>query len=562
MNYQSFSRYFSVAFCGLYLVFFMHLYQPNMGGEGLNLPINISGWFVITGMIGVGIVLTMSQRVIAGSPSLLLFVAACCLLCMPLLYPDVRWVNTIGRMAGLIGGIIFYAALQQNLIVKRNSKLLLVFILISAWVEAVYALLQFFVFDIDNWMEFKPGQRAYGIFQQVNVLASYLATGSGVAIYLFYKNHIGTDKKRLDKILDASLLISIAFFSFIIVLSSSRIGYIGGIAASLILIGCFHKQSPKRTLLIVVAIATGSIAAKFDLPVSWSESLAHEVSNTRRVMMIEQSMAMIMQRPWLGWGYGSFEYSFQHFVGEQYPQVVNYGLVKHPHNELLYWWVEGGFIALLGMLLIAVGYLLPVVRKFCRNRFALWALTLPIALHTMVEYPLYQSVPHLMVVLILLAIVDGNPRDITLTTPRAKLVATATQACLLLGAVGAMAFLVTGIQANKVLTKIERNGMRDFSQAETLINPYISWQRFQFDKNINKLVRFNQTKDAAYLLSYEQWAESYSHIHIDLNVYLTRAKIARALSDPIKAERLMMEAKKLTPLSFHGKVVMLKNTNK
>ncbi|CQR23182.1 lipid A core-O-antigen ligase [Yersinia enterocolitica] len=61
----------------------------------------------------------------------------------------------------------------------------LMLILLSTWGQAVLILLQWFVFTADNWMEFDPAQRPYGIFQQVNVLASYLATGYACAVYLF-----------------------------------------------------------------------------------------------------------------------------------------------------------------------------------------------------------------------------------------------------------------------------------------------------------------------------------------------------------------------------------------
>jgi len=535
-----------VALCGLYLLVLMHIYQPNMGGIGLSLPINIVGWCVITASICVALILSFSQRVMVVSHSLVLFAVAACLLCVPLLYPNVRWVNTIGRMAGLFGGIIFYATLQQHHLMKKNSGLLLVIILISAWIEALYALLQFFVFDANNWMEFKPGQRAYGIFQQVNVLSSYIATGLGVAVYLLYSSHNKAFTARTAHTVNAALLISISLFSFVIVLLSSRIGYLGGGVVTMLLAGCYGRQHPRRTLLIILAIAAGGITAKYGLPGSWLESIAHESSNRQRMMILQQSFLMIAAKPLLGWGYGSFGYSFQHFVGAKQPQVFNYEIVTHPHNEIVYWWVEGGIVALLGLAIIGVGYLLPLIKDFTRKRLALWSLTLPIVLHTMTEYPLYQSVPHLIVLIVLLAIVDSQCQRLRTRLPIKPWLKTA----MLLPALLSFLFLMTGLQTNKTLTRFERSGLADFTPAEKLINPYIQWKRYELDRHYNKLVIFKSNKKRAMLIDYERWAAEYSKTTVDVNVYLTRMTIANILEDPIKAHQLYQELMRVAPRGY------------
>ncbi|WP_455872368.1 O-antigen ligase family protein [Serratia proteamaculans] len=69
---------------------------------------------------------------------------------------------------------------------------------------------------------------------------------------------------------------------------------------------------------------------------------SHTGSNHVRYTMLRDTLAMIAEKPLLGWGYGGFEYSFHHFRINQTPPTVVTEIARHPHNELLLWWVEGG----------------------------------------------------------------------------------------------------------------------------------------------------------------------------------------------------------------------------
>lgn len=535
-----------IILCGLYLIVFMHIYQPDMGGDGLRLFINISGWLVITIIIFIACAFSFSMHKFIFSRSLVFYIAAAAVLMFPLLYPNVRWVNTIGRMAGLIGGVLLYAILQQGRVIKNYKRLFLVFILLSVWVETVLALLQFFVFGNDNWMDFIPGKKGYGIFQQVNVLASYVATGIGICAWLIFDNQ---KLFRFQKLVDSALLLSLGVFSFIIVLLASRIGYLGEIAVLCILLGCFGKQNLKRSMMITFATVVGFLTAKWLLPVSWLESIAHEGSNTQRLMMLEQSLAMIKEKPWLGWGYGSFEYSFQHFVGAQQPWVINHELVSHPHNEILYWWVEGGVIALAGMVLIGIGYLMPLLNSLTRTHLALWTLTLPIALHSMTEFPFYLSVPHLFVLIILLIVADTYRSSFAVNIhQRSVRVIMAKVGVLTLSGISVLFFL-TGVQTNNVLTQAEKMAMVDFSSAESLRNPYVQWRRFDYDKHLNKLMAYNTTNNINYLVAYDEWAKNYSHTYVDESVYLNRIKINAALYGREETNLILEESGKVLPFN-------------
>jgi O-antigen polymerase len=62
----------------------------------------------------------------------------------------------------------------------------------------------------------------------------------------------------------------------------------------------------------------------------------------------------------------------------------------HPHNELLFWWIEGGVIPVLSLLLFALWFSIRVWRHGTINHKAVWVCCIPILLHTQTEYPLYH----------------------------------------------------------------------------------------------------------------------------------------------------------------------------
>lgn len=83
--------------------------------------------------------------------------------------------------------------------------------------------------------------------------------------------------------------------------------------------------------------------------------------------------------------------------------------LTYPHNDLLFWWVEGGAVALLGLLVMGVSGFWLLLRRPGVRQLALLACLMPILLHTQLEYPLYQSPVHWLLVLILVNLADRCP---------------------------------------------------------------------------------------------------------------------------------------------------------
>ena len=82
--------------------------------------------------------------------------------------------------------------------------------------------------------------------------------------------------------------------------------------------------------------------------------------------------------------------------------------MDHPHNEILFWTVEGGIIPLLGILFI-VGSFLNIVWKAKKNRaWSYLVLLLPITIHLQLELPFYISAIHWFTFIFLTFIVDAE----------------------------------------------------------------------------------------------------------------------------------------------------------
>ena len=62
-----------------------------------------------------------------------------------------------------------------------------------------------------------------------------------------------------------------------------------------------------------------------------------------RWTVLKTSLALFAERPWMGWGVGSFAAVFLERAGP-----LGLGSISHPHNELVLWLVEGGLVGLAG----------------------------------------------------------------------------------------------------------------------------------------------------------------------------------------------------------------------
>ncbi len=515
----------------------MH-YEINRGGAGLHLPANIVIWAMMA-LLTITLYLPHTKAIqLVNPPGRLWLLFGALMISLPGLFPAslqhiAAWLP---RILGLWGGIILLLGLfrlKLNVVLRQRW---LVLILLSAWGQAVLTLLQFFVFTSDNWMEFDSAQRPYGIFQQTNVLASYLATGYSIAIYLFML----TGNRAVRGISILTLLV----FPGLLVLLQSRIGWVGGIATLLLLSLYYWRQ--RQIAWVWLSSLLSLLTAVYLLEqMNIGMHVSKDASNTERWLILQYTWQMIQQHPWQGWGYGSFESGFAHELAKngQVPGYLTYP--SHPHNEVFYGWVEGGIAALIGMLLLAIGYVKPLLMQ-PKTVLPLWILTLPIALHLMTEFPLYQSAAHWLVLILLgrLMVTEDMLQSTTWVPTRWQ---QWLHTAIILSALCTLVFMVTGFKTGRVLTLTERSGLVDMQPLDSLTNPYIQWERYQYIRNINLLLQFNQHPDPLLLSQFRVWAEQYIQLHNDPNVYQSLIMIARYQKETAQADQWYQTAHALFP---------------
>ncbi|WP_420802723.1 Wzy polymerase domain-containing protein [Serratia plymuthica] len=492
-----------------------------------------------------------------------LFFVAVVLLAFPLFYTRPEWRDAaLWRWAGLFGGWVFYFSWLQTEISKRTHHWLFYAILLAVVVQALMALLQLFAPAL-AWVP-TSGQRVYGIFQQPNVLASFIATGLALALMLFLLPGFALRRAGYEYCRLAVLGVLLLVLPALLVWIQSRVGWLGGTLVALLFLWRFYAVFPVRSkqalMLIAAGAATGIAVMLLADVVGHGEELrylSHDGSNQARWSMLRDTLRMIAAQPWLGWGYGGFEYSFLHFRINQTPPTVVTEIASHPHNEILLWWVEGGLVALLGMGLIIAGSL-RLVRRAWRQEWqafadgrrcageptALCFVLLPIALHTQLEYPFYLSALHFMVFLLLLAMLDSQVSGVAGHKPLPVVMTVVLRGGLSLLSIGTVVVMVFALQGGLTLTRAERAGLTDITAVRAMsgLSAWVHQERRGFDEQVHALLTFNRTGDERLLGEYAQWANGYLKKRIDRNVYASLYLILKYQGNNTQAEKLRREA--------------------
>lgn len=546
-------NYILLACASLWLGLVMHLYLPNNGGMGLALPQNTLSWgamALLSLIIWLGVCFN-KQRIII-TPTAKLFFVALALLAVPLLSTRPEWLEAASwRWAGLFFGLIFYFSWLQTEISKRAHYWLLYAILLAVAVQALMALLQ--LFGLGDWIPYPLiGGRPYGVFQQVNLLATFTATGLALALMLFLLPYFSLRVKRHEKLRLRLLALLLAVLPALLVWLQSRIGWLAGGVVALLFIATYTRKYSLRcggaALMMLLGVAIGAAVLVWGSQVG---TVSHAGSDSARGVMLNTTLAMIVEKPLSGWGYGGFEYSFQHFRAALGQSTLGVGVAAHPHNELLLWWVEGGLPGLLGMLLLLFAGLRLAYKAWC-NRFsadqgialALCFVLLPMALHTQTEYPFYLSTLHWAVFLLLLAMLDSQVTPASergaLTGAGRKMLATLLPIASLITLIVMLAGSLGGI----TLTRAEQSQFTDMRgvAAMSSVANWVQGERREFDQQVYALLLFNQTQDEALLSGYVNWANGYLKKHIDRNVYASLYLILKHQGNHSQAEKLRREA--------------------
>lgn len=513
----------------------MTVYLPNMGGSGLSLPLNTLSWMSLCCF---SLLIVQSPKVWRRhrcSASLSWLYAGSLVLIIRTLLTPLPWFNDALIVAiGLTAGLLFYRLLLQLPWRRRQLFTILFTLWIASVLQCLIANIQLFHFRAAAWWEFSSAQlRPYGIFQQVNVLASFIACGIVATLLLLLYRSKTIRWMRLP------LHISLMLQGFVLYACQSQIGYLSTV---LVILACLILFWQQRFIVFaaIVSLLVGGILS-FAVHV-WLQfpTVAHSDSTHTRLLIWQHSWRLFSMHPLFGWGVGSFESIFLHQFGGQ---ITNVGIrtVSHPHNEILLWLVEGGVFAAVGMLMLLTAIILLWLNGGRLQRAMLLTAS-PIALHMMTEFPLYQSAPHWILLVVLLRCADRpyytSAMSMSMNWSRRGMI------FFIALAVGV---LTQTLYLQNELTTAERNGTQDELPSRAVWQTVLQQDRYEYDRQMGELLRFNHVQDINALRNFEHWAAGYTLRHPDNNLYAVRIQIATYLNDPTQVENLTDEARWLFP---------------
>ena len=514
-----------------YLLIGMHISIEHVGGYGLYLPFNIIGWMFISILIGLGLFqVSRTQRLIYSNLFIYCLIGSALLL-LPFFYSNnVHSDLAVMRMLGLGGGLLLYLSFQQFEF-KKEEKIRFLYVILGSVIIQIL-LRSFSLFDPE-----------FGVMAQKNVFATFLATGTAIALFLLVN-----EKDGFNNIIKQILVFSIPFLSCIhIYYLQSRTGYLSLIiGVGFILL--FGDRRNKNLLIGIGLLFIGLVAGSITKRETIAKSEKQYSGNTR-LATYQLTFEMIKDNPVLGVGYGNFLSAFRsHYAKRKKddPSIETIGNnnMDHPHNEILYWTVEGGIIPLIGLLIIAGAFLIMIWRTNQKSSMAMLGLSLPIFIHTQLELPFYISLIHWFLFIFIIYMIDSEiSRQFEINIELLSLFRILSLSIPIIITV----YMTTTLITASSITRFERTGYRDPALLVSIGNPH-AWQK-KYETLIMKL-NLNiakKTNDLDKLNDYINWAEQYVEHSPYLFIYYDLATAYEAIGNGEKAWEIYRYAQYLYP---------------
>lgn len=322
----------------------------------------------------------------------------------------------------LIGGVILWISLLQFELDDRQERILLSLIFVSAVIESLIGLIQFS--GLYRYIPVTPSPApgvVGGAFQQKNLFASWIATGTVISLYLittpFFDNLV-----RKKKFLFCT---GVFLLALNLAIAQSRTG-IAGTIPGIVLVMLARKGEfihLKKRLFIWLLILTFGLFCGFSLlyfqdrigverftvkKITWFTD-PDQTSYRERILMLKTSMDMFLEKPLTGQGFGNFPSLYAYYQAKNKkdkPSWRNLGgsFTHHPHNELALIVAESGILGLLGIAALLAGLMRFASKTGYLHAFKYLAFLTPFLFHMLVEYPLHNSVTHWFTFVLLFAL--------------------------------------------------------------------------------------------------------------------------------------------------------------
>jgi len=371
-----------------------------MGWPSLALPFNTSAWGISSWLVAVAVISISISRVFL-VPTLWRY-----LLALPLfiisssLFSEVSQpVEWFFRQLFILGGLVFLLSLFQFKCKQSLIDKVLFILILSSGLQAALGTVQILAPSIlPLWLPLNPGFTPRGMFQQVNVLASLLATGLSISIYYISRPNFQFTSWLTKAFLTLSFTLSI----YVTVASGSRVGLLSMlIALPMVLLFRRRQLTPHKTFLtlLLVLSCSGFFAGQAGLnkTIDKTTQLADASYSSARIAMYTIGLELVKKEPFFGHGIGGFLKAWNQQASDflhRHPEAKLPLVTTHPHNEILLLVIEGGCAVLLAIIATVTGILIALYKCGFQRGGAYAAMLIPITLHTQVEHPFYASTLH------------------------------------------------------------------------------------------------------------------------------------------------------------------------
>jgi len=527
---------------GIYVLFAIHLPIPHIGGTGLYLPFNIMAWIFISLIIGLGAYQIFISKQFHFSQFNMYSWIGLALMLIPFTYQNNAYSNfATMRVLGLGSGILLMLAYQQFQFDREDLFNFLYMIIGCVLIQTLFKLIEQFIPN-SNLIGILPIIH-FGPMVQKNIFATYICTGATISLVLVLIDDRLPDHRWKQALVYSVPLIGLTQFYPL----QSRTGYLSlllGIGFILLI----SFRSIKRIWPWLAMAFIGLMVGFIDREAIRSEEAIEYSGNSRKTTYL-LTYELIRENPIFGVGYGGFLPAFREHYAERkksdpsIPFIGNNNM-DHPHNEILFWTVEGGILPLIGILIIAGSFLSMVWKAKKKKAWLMLGMLIPIIVHTQLELPFYISVIHWFTFIYLTHMIDEECgknyelrisytyvfRGLSMIIPMVVLI-----------------YMITTLQTAMLITKFERTGHRDPSILVSITNPH-AWQK-KYETLIMKLnlIIAKQTKDEEKLIDYIEWAEKYVQHSPYLFIYYDLATAYESLNKRKKAWEIYRHAQYLYP---------------
>lgn len=534
-------------------------FQPNLGGEGMFIPFNSTVWLATSLVISTAVLCMLSAGHIAlphywpGLAALPVGVIISGFVVES--YLPTEWLF---RQLYILGGFLFLLALFQFDFKAKQRDQLIILLLLAGLAHALYGISQIIWPGIYPSLIVPSNGTPYGMFQQINLQASLQATTLLLALYLLSRPLL----RQPGRILPVLLLTTIFSSSFIVAYAGSRVGLLATVIGLVIVcIGRWPQLKQRNALFIgaIILIATAGVLGKDGLlkatgkfqDMSVLDDSVATLGTGSRKNIYAISLTLLKEAPLFGHGIGSFQKEWHrekvNFLTTHPQAALPPERLSHPHNELLFWMVEGGLVSIAGMLIAAAATLIAALKCGWRRGSSYLALLLPIGLHTQVELPFYISNVHWFLLLALLYLILQH-RTYAKTLRISTAASTSLAATAVLFFAVTTAFMLHTLYANAGLIRFLESRMAEPKHLMSgLKNPYFNEISELFMMR-TLLLRDLQSEQQTFVPQFINWATPYLEYRPMAQIYLDLSQAHLAIGERDQALSVMHAARAIYPL--------------